>query len=107
MAEESKIPSNVELLYANGINASTGDYALPPISPADFKKGIKGGYSEPEAKALKNWRKWKAERHFAIKEGLDARKLEEAGWGIVFPVNTDPAIIDALRPLMEWRKQQA
>ena len=99
--------AKVQKLYANGINAATGEYALPPMTPAQLKKGIKGGFTEPEAKALKNYRAWKQERHYAIKEGLDPRKLEQAGWGIVFPVNTDPAIIDALRPLMAWRQQQA
>jgi hypothetical protein len=96
-----------DLLIANGIDATTGEYALPPMTPVDFKNGVKGSLVEPESKALKNWLKWRKERNFSLKEGLDPRKLEEAGWGIVFPVNTPPEIIEAMQPLMEWRRQQA
>lgn len=107
MTAEKRKKQKSDLLYANGIDAVTGDYALPPMTAEDLKKGIISGFSEPEAKALKNWRNYVKQRKFGVKEGVNARKLEEAGWGIVFPVNADPAVVDALRPLMEWRRQQA
>lgn len=106
MTEETGTP-RIDLLIANGIDGATGEYALPPLTPGDFKQGVKGGFVEPESTALKNWLKQKQARHYAIREGLDARRLEEAGWGIVFPVDADPAVVEALRPLMAHRQEQA
>lgn len=107
MAEETQKKPRIDLLYANGVNAETGEYALPPISPADFKKGIKGGPVEPDSKSLKNWQKWRKARNYALEEGRDPKKLGESGWGAVFPVNADPAVVEALKPLLDWRKEQA
>ena len=42
-----------------------------------------------------------------MRPGVDSGKLEEAGWGIIFAGEADPAIKDALKELMEWRKPQA
>jgi len=36
----------------------------------------------------------------------DEMDLSHAGWGILFPSDVDPAIIDALSPLIEWRRAQ-
>ncbi len=94
------------LLFFNGIDATSGDYALPPMTADQLKEGILGT-PEPEAQAMSNWLKLRNAPDFSLKAELDPNKLEEAGWGVVFPVNTDPAIVDALRPLLDWRKQQA
>ena len=107
MAEDAGLLRK-DLIIANGIDAVSGEYALPPLTPADMKQGIiTGGVKEPESKALKSWLQKRREKKFTLQEGLDPRRLDEAGWGIVFPVNTDPAVIEALRPLMEHRKAQA
>src|SRR5262249_51827321 len=45
--------------------------------------------------------------HFGVRPGIDSGKLDEAGWGIVFASEVAPAIKDALKELMEWRKSQA
>lgn len=47
-----------------------------------------------------------------VKSGVDATRLEEAGWGLVLPyaeTNSvrDKALLEALGPLVEWRRQQA
>lgn len=44
-----------------------------------------------------------------VREGINATNLAEAGWGIILPARhpqTD-AILEALKPLLEHRKQQA
>lgn len=45
-------------------------------------------------------------KHLAIIPGLHPEIPGEAGWGIVFASNAKPEIVEAMTPLIEWRKQQ-
>jgi hypothetical protein len=96
-----------DLLYFNGIDGATGGYALPPMTSKQLSDGILGVLPDDEIKNLNNWWQNRGQANYGLMEGYDPQKLQEAGWGIIFPAKTDPAIVDALKPLMEWRKQQA
>lgn len=99
---------NEELLIFNGVDGTTGNYAMKPMTPQAFSAGILGTPTDdPDNKALINWYEQRQQGHFGIKEGHDPEKLEESGWGVIFPANTNQAIVDALRPLLNWRKGQA
>ena len=41
-----------------------------------------------------------------LRADLDATDLSQAGWGAVFHRDVDPAIVEALRPLLDLRRQQ-
>lgn len=44
--------------------------------------------------------------HLGVKYGINAEDIQQAGWGIIFSSNADKAIIDALSPLINYRRQQ-
>jgi hypothetical protein len=47
------------------------------------------------------------EEHLGVASGVDPRKLKSSGWGVLFAADESPAVIEALRPLLDWRKAQA
>ena len=99
-----------ETMFFNGIDGASGKYSLPPISPQQFSDAITGATpeSDPEQEALRYYyEQYCKAGHYGIKEGHDAKKLEESGWGAIFAHDADPAVVEALRPLLDWRKSQA
>ncbi len=97
-------------MFFNGIDATTGAYSLPPMEPQQLADLLRSGEAEidPDAGALKQWyEQYVQPGHYGIKEGHDPKNLAEAGWGILFAHDADPAVVEALRPLMDWRKEQA
>lgn len=43
----------------------------------------------------------------APRRGVDPRCLSQAGWGLVTPPTVDPAIREAIEPLVRWRRELA
>lgn len=96
-----------QLLYFNGVNASNGAYITPPMPAEQLAQLARGETIAPDQLAELKWRKGLGEAHMGVKEGIDPRDLAQAGWGVILPPNVDPAVQDALRPLLELRKAQA
>jgi hypothetical protein len=99
-------------LVFNGINGATGDYFTPPMLPADFTQLLLGTPpATPEQQAhlreLQQRLNRDTQAHFGPEEGIDPKKLSESGWGVIFASNADPAIREALSPLLALRKRQA
>ncbi len=81
-----------DLLIFNGIDASTGEYLFPPISGREIFAGLQGAPRDREK---------------ALIPGIDPKDLGESGWGVVFHMDESPAVVEALRPLLDHRKEQA
>jgi hypothetical protein len=104
-------------LMLNGINADGSNYSDElglPITTEIISKVARGQKLTPED--LQDIRRRRAldqqkDAHFGVAEGIDATKLAEAGWGVVFPDNLPPKSVDALKealkPLLDHRKKQA
>jgi hypothetical protein len=96
-----------DLLYFNGIDGESGDYALPPMSAPELSSFIQGAQPPENLQELRSRRFRDTSRTFGPVEGVDPLKLSEAGWGIIFADNADPAIQEALQPLIALRRDQA
>jgi hypothetical protein len=99
-----------DLLFFNGINGSTGDYLLPPLTAEQVSRIAQGEEFDPDDLYDLQQKKKLVEgldADFAPVEGVDPKKLEETGWGVIFAYNADPAIQEALSELLEHRKKQA
>lgn len=100
-----------EFIYTNGINAASGSYDFPPMSLDDMAKLASGEVlDETELQELRNKHDQITKEHFAVKEGVDPNDLAQSGWGVIFAFadkDKIPAIKDALKPLLDWRRSQA
>ena len=94
-------------LYFNGINGATGDYGLPPMTGKELAAFIRGEKKPKNLAELRHRHRAKNERTLGVKVGVDPNKLDQAGWGIVFAHDADPALKDALTDLIALRKTQA
>jgi hypothetical protein len=89
------------LVYVNGIDAKTGRYAVPP-RPFDEMAKLIG--TRPGVDTFDKTRGDKP-RSFGLPFGT-TEKLEDAGWGIVFAIDTPDSVRNALKPLIDFRGKQ-
>ncbi len=96
-----------DLLFFNGIDGATGGYVTPPLTPAEISKVARGeSFDEQHLNELK-FRDFQAKtKDMGVKEGIDPKKLDETGWGVIFPFDADPAVRDALQELLAFRQEQ-
>lgn len=78
--------------FFNGLDATTGDYLFPPMSAEEILGGL-SGMPKSDKKV--------------VMPGIDPKDLSQAGWGVIFHERENPAVREALRPLLEHRKAQS
>jgi hypothetical protein len=94
-------------LYLNGIDATTGQYLVPPMEVDELAAVVKGvKQDEAQTSWFKRVLRKVGLRHYGLPEGVDPADVAQAGWGIVFLSDEDAAVKDALRPLVEHRRRQ-
>ncbi len=101
-----------DLLYFNGIDGDTGSYDLPPMSAEELAKVILGEATPQNILELRRRHERETAKHLGPE--VDPNKLDEAGWGVIFPKYPEEerqkkveAIREALQPLLQLREQQA
>jgi hypothetical protein len=99
-----------EPLIFNGIDGATGQYLLPPLTPREVSKIAQGEKLDPAhlQDLMQRWTQV-SQPHFGVKAlaSGDETNLARTGWGVVFAHDADPAIREALAPLLARRKAQA
>lgn len=97
--------------HFNGVNGATGEYGLPAMTGEELARVVEGETDEGFFKELETRQKVRkvdeGKGHLDVKEGVAPEKLEEAGWGVVFAHDADPAVQEALSPLLKLRREQA
>lgn len=92
----------------NGIDAATG---RPLFAAPSLEEMLRiTGASTGDAQSLTELREWwerARERPFDVIHGVDPRRLDQTGWGVVFPSGSNRAIRAALAPLLDMRRAQA
>lgn len=86
-----------DLLVFSGLDATTGRPLFPATTLADLAR--------PLDVVLRSGCKARVLR--GPREGIDAQRLDDAGWGVVFARDADPAVEEALEPLLARRQAQA
>src|SRR5215211_9040857 len=98
---------STETLTFNGIDGTTGDYLLT-LRPAEIAALWQGETVDPQhLQDLRERDRRAKEKVFAPMPGVDTSDLAQAGWAVIFPYDSDPAIESALTPLIEHRREQA
>jgi hypothetical protein len=98
------------MLWFNGLDGRRGSYLTPPATPrhvADLACGAP--VDRARARELQAWvARGEGKARRGLKESLDPGKLDEAGWGVIFPGSADSAALrEALAPLLDLRREQA
>jgi WD40 repeat protein len=83
------------------VNGAGGGYLLPPIEPAVVSALARGEELDPqEARELRARYETTTGRFLGVVDA-DPADVAQAGWGVVFAQDADPAIGEALGPLLE------
>ncbi len=96
----------------SGINGTTGAY-LP--APADLDAVYAAAAGRPNVAAVIDAGHYETLRtrdgrlvnkSLGVAFGIDPKRLDQTGWGAVFPADAPPELREALSPLLDHRKSQ-
>ncbi len=99
-----------DLLYFNGIDATSGSYVTPPLKPDEVVQLARTARFNKKQEHFKDLQRRAAQeqiKHLGVAANVDPNNLASSGWGVIFPYDVDPAIREALSELLNHRKYQA
>jgi hypothetical protein len=106
LAPQTSLDLDPDGLPCDGIDGTTGEPLHPALPAATLAALARHLAPDPrQAAEAAAWRQAVTAPHLGTTE--DPRDLAAAGWGIVFPRDGDPAVREALAPLLEHRRQTA
>src|SRR5882762_2606947 len=94
-------------LVFNGIDGSTGAYLDTPQSTEQLAAAIRNEPEDLDDKDDIKDKTLRAEPHFGPGYGVDPEDLALSGWGVIFAEGTTAEVVEALKPLLELRREQA
>ena len=97
---------DADTVYFNGVSALTGKYLVPPTPLTTLATLIKGQSVDSQTRTLSRIWKMFSGADFGLPVKRDPTNLRESGWGIVFHTEESREVRDALKPLIEHRRNQ-
>jgi hypothetical protein len=94
-----------DLIYTNGLDATSGSYLLPPLPATEVAAAAFG--TRPEATHARELAERLQAGQRAYRVNADTRDLVATGWGVIWAHDTPPAVREALSPLLAHRRAQA
>lgn len=86
-----------ELIYLNGINGDTGKYLFDPMT---FDDAASLARRNPPERGFGH-----VEAFRGLPYEIEPTDVSKAGWAVVFEKETDPAVREALQPLIDHRQR--
>jgi hypothetical protein len=100
-----------DIIFFNGISGDTGDYLFPPLPAEVLARLAMGERPDPERKhLLEQVAEARSRPNLAPAEGVDPKRLDKSGWGVVFAARDqaiNSALKEALGELLALRRVQA
>lgn len=104
-----------QLFHFNGIDATSGDYALSLTESQLYTLASGGRLESPDELELLEAKRRAGNAHYGVADGIEPSDLASAGWGVIFPfvkpgspeARRQLALREALRPLLDHRRTQA
>ena len=91
----------------NGISATTGEYLVPPMTAEEVAAAASREREDPaEAGLLKRVARALQEVFLGLPMDVAPTDVARAGWAVVVPAGTDPAVLEGLTPLVAHRQSQ-
>lgn len=99
-------------LVFNGLDATTGDYLIKPMTPEELRDRVAGVKREDVwAEGALDALETKAGAEFPLPPGTSPSNLEQMGWGVIFPALAEAQqvedILEAMDALISHRKAKA
>ena len=97
----------------NGINGTTGGYLPGPAGLNAVCDAVTERENMTRVMATQHYESLRAREErarlepFGLAAGIDPKKLDKTGWGVIVPADAPPALFEALRPLLDHRKSEA
>jgi hypothetical protein len=99
---------NARKLTFLGIDATSGRYAWPRLTPRELAQRVLRVPDEPaQVLEIQRWRALRHRDHLGPKAGVDPLDLHQAGWAVVFGRSARSPVRKALEALLGLRKRQA
>lgn len=80
---------------------------IEPVPVADLIRHIDGSRRSPWLERLKGWLARRSQVDYPLAEGVDAGKLADTGWAVIYGADVGDDVKEALAPLVALRREQA